>query len=157
MKVAVIPARGGSKRIPRKNIRPFMGRPMIAHSIEAAQACALFDRILVSTDDEEIAVVARSHGAEVPFMRPPELSDDFANTTAVIASTAQMTAKRPGSRRWLNSMSDTGLRRSGWNESRYPNSRAHSRQKPSTFHQETGSRPQRPRLNLQNHRHREPK
>jgi len=89
MKVAVIPARGGSKRIPRKNIRLFMGKPMIAHSIEAAEACKLFDHIVVSTDDQEIAAVAKTHGAEVPFMRPPELSDDFANTTAVIAHATQ--------------------------------------------------------------------
>lgn len=82
--VAVIPARGGSKRIPRKNIRPFHGKPMIAWSIEAARAAGCFDRIVVSTDDAEIAAVARRHGAEVPFMRPAELADDYAPTTAVI-------------------------------------------------------------------------
>ena len=84
MKLAVIPARGGSKRIPRKNIRPFAGLPMIAHSIRAAQAAQLFDRIIVSTDDEEITAVARAHGAEVPFLRPAELADDFATTWAVV-------------------------------------------------------------------------
>jgi N-acylneuraminate cytidylyltransferase len=84
MNVAVIPARGGSKRIPRKNIRLFAGKPVIAYSIEAAAACGLFDRIVVSTDDEEIASVARASGAEVPFMRPAELSDDFTGTTEVI-------------------------------------------------------------------------
>lgn len=81
--VAIIPARGGSKRIPRKNIKPFAGRPMIAHSIAAAQAAGVFDRILVSTDCEEIADVARQNGADVPFLRPAALADDFAGTDAV--------------------------------------------------------------------------
>ena len=85
MKVAVIPARGGSKRIPRKNIKLFGGRPMIAWSILSAQESGLFERIIVSTDDEEIAAVAREWGAETPFVRPPELSDDYAGTTEVIA------------------------------------------------------------------------
>ena len=84
MKVAVIPARGGSKRIPGKNIRPFCGKPMMAWSIEAAQSCGCFDRIILSTDDPQIAEVGRSLGAEVPFMRPPELSDDHAGTIPVI-------------------------------------------------------------------------
>lgn len=85
MKLAVIPARGGSKRIPRKNIRPFLGVPVIAHSIRAAQATGVFDLVLVSTDDAEIAEVARAHGAEVPFVRPAEISDDHADTASVIA------------------------------------------------------------------------
>ena len=85
MRLAVIPARGGSKRIPRKNIKFFFGKPMIAWSIEAAIASKCFDRIIVSTDDVEIAEVAKHFGAEVPFMRPSELSDNFASTTAVIA------------------------------------------------------------------------
>lgn len=85
MKIAVIPARGGSKRIPRKNIRPFCGKPMIAWSIEIAKASGLFERIIVSTDDTEIAEVAKQWGAEVPFMRPAELSNDHAGTTPVIA------------------------------------------------------------------------
>jgi N-acylneuraminate cytidylyltransferase len=85
MKLCVIPARGGSKRIPRKNIREFCGKPMIAWSIEAAQASSCFDQIIVSTDDEEIANVARQWGADVPFMRPAELADDFAGTTPVVA------------------------------------------------------------------------
>jgi pseudaminic acid cytidylyltransferase len=85
MIVAVIPARGGSKRIPRKNIRPFAGKPIIAYSIAAARACGLFDRIIVSTDDEEIAGVARDCGAETPFRRPPELSDDHTGTDPVTA------------------------------------------------------------------------
>jgi pseudaminic acid cytidylyltransferase len=84
VKVAIIPARGGSKRIPRKNIKPFCGKPMIAWSIEAALQSGCFDRIIVSTDDAEIAAVARQHGAEVPFMRPPELSDDHTGTIPVI-------------------------------------------------------------------------
>ena len=84
MKVAIIPARGGSKRIPRKNIKPFCGKPMIAWSIEAALQSGCFDRIIVSTDDAEIAAVARQHGAEVPFMRPAELSDDHTGTIPVI-------------------------------------------------------------------------
>ncbi|HEX4500176.1 MAG TPA: pseudaminic acid cytidylyltransferase [Scandinavium sp.] len=84
MKVAIIPARGGSKRIPRKNIKNFCGKPMIAWSIDAARKSGVFDRIIVSTDDEEIAAVARDNGAEVPFMRPEELSNDFAGTIPVI-------------------------------------------------------------------------
>jgi pseudaminic acid cytidylyltransferase len=85
MRLAVIPARGGSKRIPRKNIKSFCGKPMIAWSIEACQASGCFERIIVSTDDTEIADVARTHGAEVPFMRPPELSDDHTGTIPVVA------------------------------------------------------------------------
>src|SRR5512143_2566251 len=89
MKIAVIPARGGSKRIPRKNIKQFSGKPMIAWSIEAAKASGLFDRIIVSTDDAEIADVAGQWGAEVPFVRPDALSDDHAGTTAVVAHATQ--------------------------------------------------------------------
>lgn len=85
MKIAVIPARGGSKRIPRKNIKPFFGKPMIAWSIEAARSSGVFDKIIVSTDDEEIAKIARAYGAEVPFIRPEKLSDDYTGTIAVIA------------------------------------------------------------------------
>ncbi len=84
MNVCIIPARGGSKRIPNKNIRDFCGKPMIAHSIEAAKAAGVFDRIIVSTDSEGIADVARKWGAEVPFMRPAELANDFATTDAVL-------------------------------------------------------------------------
>jgi N-acylneuraminate cytidylyltransferase len=83
MNVCVIPARGGSKRIPKKNIREFCGKPMIAWSIEAAKQSGVFDRIIVTTDSEEIASVARDCGADVPFMRPAELSDDHATTDAV--------------------------------------------------------------------------
>lgn len=85
MKLAVIPARGGSKRIPRKNIKLFGGKPMIAWSIEAAQATGLFDRIIVSTDDAEIASLAKKYGADVPFVRPAVLSDDHTGTAPVIA------------------------------------------------------------------------
>lgn len=85
MRLAIIPARGGSKRIPRKNIRPFGGKPMIAWSIEAAQNSGCFDRVIVSTDDEEIAEVSQRCGAAVPFVRPPELSDDCTPTIPVVA------------------------------------------------------------------------
>ncbi|QDX98146.1 pseudaminic acid cytidylyltransferase [Pectobacterium carotovorum subsp. carotovorum] len=84
MKVAVIPARGGSKRIPRKNIKLFCGKPMIAWSIEQAKASGCFDRIIVSTDDMDIADVAREYGAEIPFIRPNELSNDYATTGQVM-------------------------------------------------------------------------
>lgn len=85
MRLAVIPARGGSKRIPRKNIKLFGGRPMIAWTIRAALESDLFDRIIVSTDDAEIAEVARAHGAETPFVRPADLADDHTGTIPVIA------------------------------------------------------------------------
>lgn len=84
MRVALIPARGGSRRIPRKNVRPFAGRPMIAYSIQVARASRLFDRVVVSTDDAEIAEVAAREGAEVPFRRPAELSGDQVGTNAVV-------------------------------------------------------------------------
>lgn len=87
MSICMIPARGGSKRIPRKNIKEFCGKPMIVWSIEAAQNSGVFKRIIVSTDDREIADVARAAGAEVPFLRPAELSDDHATTAAVIVHT----------------------------------------------------------------------
>ena len=84
MNIAIIPARGGSKRIPRKNIKDFCGKPMIAYSIEAAIASDCFDRVFVSTDDYEISEIAKAYGAEVPFMRPENLSDDYATTVDVI-------------------------------------------------------------------------
>jgi len=84
MNIAIIPARGGSKRIPKKNIREFCGKPMMAWPIEAAQKSELFDRIIVSTDSEEIARVARACGAETPFIRPRELADDYTGTNAVV-------------------------------------------------------------------------
>ena len=84
MNIAVIPARGGSKRIPRKNIREFCGQPMIARSIHAAINSKCFEKVIVSTDDKEIAEVAENLGAEVPFMRPKSLSDDRTGTVPVI-------------------------------------------------------------------------
>jgi len=85
LKIAIIPARGGSKRVPRKNIREFAGKPLIAYPISTALRSGLFDKVIVSTDDHEIADVSRHFGAEVPFLRPPELADDFTGTIAVIA------------------------------------------------------------------------
>jgi len=82
--VAIIPARGGSKRIPRKNIKDFFGKPLIAYSIEVALKSKLFDKVIVSTDDEEIAEIALEYGAIVPFLRPKELSDDFIGAGAVV-------------------------------------------------------------------------
>jgi pseudaminic acid cytidylyltransferase len=84
MRVAVIPARGGSKRIPRKNIRPFAGKPIIVWPIKVALSSGLFDQVVVSTDDAEIAEVARAAGALVPYTRPENLSDDYADTKSVI-------------------------------------------------------------------------
>ncbi|MFM7006881.1 MAG: pseudaminic acid cytidylyltransferase [Flavobacteriales bacterium] len=82
--ICIIPARGGSKRIPRKNIRSFHGQPMIAYAIQCAQKSKLFDRIIVSTDDQEIAEVSASFGAEVPFLRSEDTANDFATTSAVL-------------------------------------------------------------------------
>lgn len=87
--LAIIPARGGSKRIPRKNIRPFAGRPILAYSIEAALQSGLFSEVMVSTDDAEIAEIALRYGATVPFMRSPENANDFAPTLAVIQEVLQ--------------------------------------------------------------------
>ncbi|MBE0496357.1 MAG: pseudaminic acid cytidylyltransferase [Campylobacterales bacterium] len=84
MNIAIIPARGGSKRIPRKNIKPFCGKPLIAYSIDVAKESGLFGRIVVSTDDAEIAQVAKRYGAEA-LMRPKALADDFTGTTPVVA------------------------------------------------------------------------
>lgn len=85
MNVAIIPARGGSKRIPGKNIRQFVGQPIIAYSIQAAIDSGVFDRVIVTTDSDEIAEVARRFGGEVPFNRPKELSDDHTPTAPVLA------------------------------------------------------------------------
>ncbi len=84
MNVAIIPARGGSKRIPRKNIKPFFDKPMIAYSIEAAINSKCFSKVIVSTDDYEIAGIAKKYGAEVPFIRPKELADDHTATVPVV-------------------------------------------------------------------------
>lgn len=85
MKIAIIPARGGSKRIPRKNIKTFCGKPMIAWSIIAANESGLFDQLIVSTDDQEIAELARHWGAKTPFVRPEYLADDLTPTVPVVA------------------------------------------------------------------------
>ena len=85
MNIAIIPARGGSKRIPHKNIKVFCGKPMIAYAITAAKESGLFDHIVVSTDDEEIVQIANQWGAEIPFLRPKELADDYTATVPVIA------------------------------------------------------------------------
>ena len=85
MKIAVIPARGGSKRIPRKNIKEFSGKPMIAWAISIALESNLFDEVVVSTDDDEIAKVARGWGAKTPFVRPENLADDMTPTVPVVA------------------------------------------------------------------------
>lgn len=82
--VAIITARGGSKRIPRKNVKPFMGRPMIAYAIAAALESKLFDEVMVSTDDAEIAETAKAHGAAVPFLRSAATANDFATTADVL-------------------------------------------------------------------------
>lgn len=89
MRFAIIPARGGSKRIPKKNIKQFCGKPMIAWSIIAAKESGCFDDIIVSTDDSQIAQIAQEYGANVPFIRPKELSDDYTGTTAVIKHAIQ--------------------------------------------------------------------
>lgn len=97
MKIAIIPARGGSKRIPRKNIKPFHGKPMIAYSIETAKASGCFDKIIVSTDDQEIADVAREYGADVPFLRPAEIADDYATTLDVLQHAVSWCEENMGS------------------------------------------------------------
>ena len=89
MAIAIIPARGGSKRIPRKNILPFCGQPMLAYAIQAAQKSGCFSKVVVSTDDEEIAKVARQLGADVPFLRPANLADAHTGTTPVVIDTIQ--------------------------------------------------------------------
>lgn len=94
MNLAIIPARGGSKRIPRKNIKPFMGRPIMAYSIENALKCECFDRVIVSTDDAEIASVAREWGAETPFVRPVNLADDHVGTIDVIKHAIEWVAEQ---------------------------------------------------------------
>lgn len=96
MKVAIIPARGGSKRIPRKNIKSFLGKPIVSYSIHAAIESGIFDKVIVSTDDQEIAEVSARFGAQTPFLRPAELADDFGGTQAVVAHAV----------RWLR---DSGL------------------------------------------------
>ena len=93
-RLAIITARGGSKRIPKKNIREFCGKPILAYSIEAALASGLFDHVMVSTDDEEIAQIAEEYGAEVPFSRSEATSGDFATTNDVLAEVLAEYEKR---------------------------------------------------------------
>lgn len=88
--IAIITARGGSKRIPEKNIRPFCGRPILAYSIQAALAAGLFDEVMVSTDSEKIAGIARSYGATVPFLRSEKTASDYATTADVIGEVLEM-------------------------------------------------------------------
>ncbi len=99
--VAIITARGGSKRIPRKNIKDFCGKPIIAYSIKAALNSGCFDEVMVSTDDEEIAEVARSYGAKVPFMRSDKTSNDYATTVDVLEEVVLEYKKRGQEFRYL--------------------------------------------------------
>ena len=92
--IAIITARGGSKRIPRKNIKPFLGKPILAYSIEAALQSGLFDVVMVSTDDEEIARIAKEYGAEVPFFRSEATANDFATTNDVLLEVLEEYEKR---------------------------------------------------------------
>lgn len=92
--IAIITARGGSKRIPRKNIKPFLGKPILSYSIEAALESGLFDTVMVSTDDEEIAQIAKECGAEVPFYRSEQTSNDYAATADVVSEVLEEYAKR---------------------------------------------------------------
>lgn len=92
--IAIITARGGSKRIPRKNIKEFCGKPILAYSVEAAVASGAFDRVMVSTDDEEIAGIAEAHGAEVPFFRSEKTANDYASTSDVILEVLEEYEKR---------------------------------------------------------------
>ena len=93
MNIAVIPARGGSKRIPKKNIKDFLGKPIIFYPIKAAIESRLFDKVIVSTDDNEIKKIAEDFGAVVPFIRPDELSDDVTGTVAVTRHAVQWCAE----------------------------------------------------------------
>lgn len=92
--LAIIPARGGSKRIPRKNVKDFLGKPIITYSIEAALRSGLFDEVMVSTDDQEIAAIAKQYGANVPFMRSAETANDFATTRDVLNEVVSEYQKR---------------------------------------------------------------
>jgi len=94
VRLAIVAARGGSKRIPRKNIRPFLGKPIMAYSIAAALDSGCFDEVMTSTDDEEIAEIARQYGSTVPFMRSAATSDDHATTAAVISEVLHEYAAR---------------------------------------------------------------
>jgi len=89
MNIAIIPARGGSKRIPKKNIKSFFGKPIISYSIDTAIKSGLFEKVIVSTDDPEISEIANEYGAQTPFIRPKNLSDDFSGTHEVIGHAVQ--------------------------------------------------------------------
>lgn len=99
--VAIITARGGSKRIPRKNIKEFCGKPILVYSVEAAVQSRLFDEVMVSTDDDEIAEVARKYGAEVPFYRSAETSNDYATTADVLKEVLEEYQRRGRSFEWM--------------------------------------------------------
>jgi pseudaminic acid cytidylyltransferase len=105
----MIPARGGSKRIPRKNIKLFNGKPAIAYPIEAALASGCFDRVIVSTDDDEIADIGMCYGAEVPFRRPAELADDHATTIAVVQHALATLASQGAVVQWMCCIYPTAL------------------------------------------------
>ncbi len=96
MNLAVIPARGGSQRIPGKNIKDFCGKPLIAYSIEAALKSRCFEHVIVSTDSQEVADIAIKYGADVPFMRPAELSDHYTGTMPVVSHAIEACAERYG-------------------------------------------------------------
>lgn len=96
MKICIIPARGGSKRIPGKNLKTFIGRPIIAYAIDVAKKSGLFDQIIVSTDDQHIARIAKQYGASVPFIRPANIADDHATTLDVIKHAIQWLAENDG-------------------------------------------------------------
>lgn len=100
MKLAVIPARGGSKRIPKKNIKDFLGKPMIAYSIETAIKSQCFDKVIVSTDCKEIAKTSKEYGAEIPFIRPKELADDFTATVPVITHAIEQMQQQGFNPQW---------------------------------------------------------
>lgn len=100
-RIAIITARGGSKRIPHKNIREFCGKPILAYSIEAALQSGLFDEVMVSTDDEKIAAVARRYGASVPFMRSAANADDYATTADVLQEVLQAYGRRGQTFDWM--------------------------------------------------------
>lgn len=96
MNICIIPARGGSKRIPQKNIKAFLGKPIIVYSIQEALKSKLFERVIVSTDDKDIAKIAEKFGAEVPFIRPKELSDDFTGTNDVVKHAINLLLEQGG-------------------------------------------------------------
>jgi CMP-N,N'-diacetyllegionaminic acid synthase len=107
--VGAICARGGSKGVPRKNVRPLAGKPLIAHTIECARACPFFDRVVTSTDDDEIAIIARQHGAEVPFLRPSHLAQDDSPKWVVFRHLVQYLEEMSGARVDVLVDLDTGV------------------------------------------------